>query len=236
MVHRGSTWLLVGLALVAATGCGSAASGSSTSSTAGTASTAAAAGGVAVANPKALVKAILPREVPGMRLLKVETETLKDQLVPPYAGAEVEAAGNRIVRASWLASGHTYSRPDGHKVVVVVDVNLFRTTSDAKRLFAMEQALRPPAPNKLVTENVPTGAAPESAYTCASKPGYSGCTLVWRQGAVIAYVQLLGKGPSALNPGVAEELVPLLLPVQLQVAKSISGQCVMSDGTLKQAA
>jgi hypothetical protein len=53
---------------------------------------------------------------------------------------------------------------------------------------------------------------------------------------VIAYVQLLGKGPSALNPGVAEGLVPLLLPVQLQVAKSISGQCVMSDGTLKQAA
>jgi hypothetical protein len=220
----------IGLALIAATGCGSAASGSSRSPVSDPAS------GRPVTNPKALVKAILPSDVPEAHLLKVEMETLKDQLAPKYVPAEVAARQNAVVRKSWLASGHALFQLDAHKVAIVVDLNLFRTTSDAAEVYKAERAIMPPAPARTIVEKLPAGAVPESAYRCEGKDGYSGCTLIWRQGAAIAYVALVGKGPSALNPGVGEQLGPRLQAIQLDVAKRIFAQTIMTDGTLRQAA
>jgi len=225
----------MGIALLGVTGCGSAASNPSAPSS--SAAPVARAPGPPT-HPVALVKTILPPAAPDTRYLKTEMESLHDQFGPSWAPPRYTTALNAEARRSWLASGHSLFQLTASRVVEEVDVNLFRTTADATRIWNLERKLatiREPH-SRRVTEPTPTGAQTGSIYSCSAAHGYSGCTLAWRQGATISYVLILGKGPSALNPGVAEGLVPRVLPLQLQVAKHILANCDMSDGVLKQAA
>jgi hypothetical protein len=227
MGRTGLTAAVLGIAVVMCAGCGSGQS-------AGTAPTSTPAASPPE-HPGALVKAILPADVPGTRPMKTTLEDVNDQLAPKWMPANDRRDIDALVHRSWLASGHAVFQLTDHKVALEVDVNLFRTTADAARMWKLESAAPPAPKEQLVSEHVPPGASPGSSYRCSSAKGYSGCTLAWRQGATIAFVLILGKGPSALNPGVADGLAPRLLPVQLQVAKSIFAHCDMSDGVLRQA-
>ncbi len=226
---------LMGFALFGVTGCGSAASTSSAPSSSAAPATPAP---VPPAHPVALVRTILPTAAPDTTYLKTEMESLHDQFGPSWAPARYTTALNTEARRSWLASGHSLFQLTASRVVEEVDVNLFKTTADATRMWNLERkmaTLREPH-SRRVTEHTPAAAQTGSIYSCSAVHGYSGCTIGWRQGATISFVLILGKGPSALNPGVAERLVPHLLPLQHQVAQSILANCDMSDGVLKQAA
>lgn len=215
---------LLALAITAAAGCGS-----STSHPASTNSNNAAASSKSTATapspptlpPNAMVKAILPREWTASRLLKLKLESLKQQLAP--AGTRGKAHFDALVRRTWVTSGHSIFQPDTLQVAITVDVNVFRSASAAERVYHLETILKP-AGIRQVVEHVPAGAPYGSSYDCEGKQGYSGCTLTWRQGALIAYVQLLGKGPSAFNPGVADRLGPQLARWQGQIASRIYAQ------------
>lgn len=235
MTRSLATIALMGFALLGATGCGSAASNSSAPSSSAAPTTPAPA---PPAHPVALVKTILPTTAPDTTYLKTEMESLHDQFAPSTAPKKYATALNAEARRSWLASGHSLFQLTASRVVEEVDVNLFKTTADATRIWNLERkmaTIREPHSQR-VTEHTPTGAQTGSIYSCSAAHGYSGCTLAWRQDATISFVLILGKGPSALNPGVAERLVPRLLPLQLQVAQNILANCDMSDGVLKQAA
>lgn len=235
MTRLFATIAYMGLALLGVTGCGSAASNSSAPSSSAAPTPRAPA---PPAHPVALVKTILPTAAPDTRYLKTEMESLHDQFAPSSVPTRYATALNAEARRSWLASGHSLFQLTATRVAEEVDVNLFKTTADATRIWNLERkmaTLREPH-SRRVTEHTPTGAQTGSIYSCSAAHGYSGCTLAWRQGATISYVLILGKGPSALNPGVAQRLVPRLLPLQLQVAENILANCDMSDGVLKQAA
>jgi hypothetical protein len=77
---------------------------------------------------------------------------------------------------------------------------------------------------------VPSGAAPGSRYICAADTKNSLCELQWRQGNVIAVAILLGKGPSALDRGVAARVAPKLKAVQVQMVTRILAQTHIAPG------
>lgn len=198
---------VIGLLAAATTACGSAASapGRSTST-------------APPPSPAALVKQLLPRSVADTHLVKVQMETLKHQLQP--AGYPKKAQMDAIVRRSWLASGHSLFQFNTTKVAVVVTVNLFKTTTDSKHFYHLDITTRDPHA-RFAWQHVPDGSSPGTKYACAALKGFSGCTLIWRQGRLISQVAVVGKGPSALNPGVGAELGPRLRAVQVQVANRI---------------
>jgi hypothetical protein len=137
-----TTFAIIGMALVTATGCGSVASGSSTSTTT---DTAAAAAGQPVVNPDALVKAILPTEVPGTHAAGYEKETLKDQLAhEDWEPADYKKAVSDLVHRSWVASGHHIFLIDGHDVRIVAGVNLFKTWRRRSRSATRSSPLSAP--------------------------------------------------------------------------------------------
>jgi hypothetical protein len=228
-----ATILALGLVAIGLTGCGSAAGSDTSTPSSGAPSTQMPA---PPAHPAALVKAILPTAISGTRYLKTDMETLKDQLAPLWATAKYSKPMNAETRRSWLASGHSVFQLTTTKVALEVDVNLFKTTDAATTMWSLETSLPKGPAERRVIEPTPDGAELGSSYVCAVSNGYSGCTLAWRQGAVIAYTYIVGKGPSALNPGVAANLAPALVRVQHTVETSVRATCDMSDGVLKKAA
>jgi len=100
--------------------------------------------------------------------------------------------------------------------------------AEAKQLYRLGTSVRPP--HHTVREHAPEGAAPGSNYFCAAVPKYSYCSLQWRQGNVIGVAMLLGKGPSALDPGVAAQVAPKLKAVQVQMVTRILAQTHVAPG------
>lgn len=196
---------LIGLLAIAATACGSAASTPAGSSS-------------PPPSPQALIRQLLPRSVAGTHLIKVQMETLKHQLQPP--GYPKKAQMDAIVRRSWLASGHSLFQLNTTRVAVLVTVNLFKTTTDSKRFYHLDITTHDPH-ERFAWQRVPAGSSPGTRYACIALKGDSGCILLWRQGRLISQVAIVGKGPSALNPGVGDELGPRLRAVQVQVANRI---------------
>jgi hypothetical protein len=176
--------------------------------------------------PATQVRRMLPLAIAGARLTKVEMETIKGQLVP--AGAPRAAEFNSLTRRSWLASGHSVFQVSKGGIAILVSVNEFRSMAEAKQLYRLGTSIRPP--HHTVREHVPAGAAPGSVYFCTAAPKYSYCSLNWRQGNVIAVVMLLGKGPSAVDPGVAAQVAPKLKAVQVDVVTRILGQTHVAPG------
>ena len=179
------------------------------------------------AKPATQVRLMLPPGVAGTRLLKVQMETIKDQLAP--AGARGAARFDALTRRSWLASAHSVFQVSEGGIFILASVNEFNSIAEAKQLYRLGKAMHSPH-QRTLREQVPPGAAPGSRYICAADKKNSLCELEWRQGNVIAVAILLGKGPSALDRGVAAQVAPKLKAVQVQMVARILTQTHIAPG------
>jgi hypothetical protein len=170
---------------------------------------------------------MLPRAVQGARLTKIEMETIKDQLAP--AGVPGTARFNALTRRSWVASGHSVFQVTKGGIFILASVNEFRSMAEAKQLYRLGTSMRPPH-QMTVFEHAPAGNAPGSKYFCIAVPKQSYCELEWRQGNVIGVAILMGKGPSAVQPGVAAQVAPKLKQVQVDMVTRILGQTHVAPG------
>jgi hypothetical protein len=177
--------------------------------------------------PATQVRRMLPTSIGGTRLVKVQMETVGDQLV--RAGTPGWAKFDALTRRSWLASGHSIFQVSKGGISILVSVNDFRSMAQAKQLYRLGTAM-PLPDHRIVREHVPSGTAPGSTYVCGATPTYSYCSLMWRQGNAIAVAELVGKGPSALDPGVAAQVAPKLKQVQVQMVTRILAQTHVAPG------
>jgi hypothetical protein len=171
--------------------------------------------------PITLLSRLLPRTIADATFEKARVEKLKDQLAPP--GTPGGPAANRRVKATWLTSKEAVFRiTSAPGVIFLVDMNLYRSAHAARSVYHDWMVLRLPH-IRIAREPTPAGASPGSGYFCeaAAARGISGCVLMWRQGAVLTHIFILGKGTTVPSRVVAARLAPRLRNVQVQVANRI---------------
>jgi hypothetical protein len=184
------TVALLAAATLAASACGSAAkSGGSAPAPTRAHSPALHLTGLQIAQRHVAGMVLAAGSLPGYTLHSQGAETLKEQMPPK--GTRHAAEIRRLVKATWLASAHSFTlAPDG-KLYVFSDANLFRSSAAAVRMDRLEQRRWPRQHVRFLP--APAGAPAGAHLAFVRNAKVSAFTLAWTQGPVIAYVRIYGK-------------------------------------------
>ena len=134
--------------------------------------------------------------LPGYTLRSVTSEKLRDQLPPRRQHGNTVV--RRLVRATWLASEHSFiASPDG-KLLVFSNANLFTSSAAAARILKLEVA--PARDRRFTFFRVPAGAPAGSRLVFARGARLSVFQLGWSQGPVMAFVRIYGHPKERFTP------------------------------------
>ena len=134
--------------------------------------------------------------LPGYTLRSHTSEKLQDQLPPKRQHGNTVV--RRLVRATWLASEHSFiASPDG-KLLVFSNANLFTSSAAAARIFGLE--VTPARDPRFKFFRRPAGAPAGSRLVFARGAKLSVFQLGWSQGPVMAFIRIYGHPKERFTP------------------------------------